>query len=301
EEGVEGLVHVSEMSWSKKVKNPSKLVSPGDQVEAIVSDVNPDARRISLSLKDTLPDPWESVLQKYAIGSRVQGKVRNLTDFGAFVEIEEGVDGLVHVSDMSWTKRIKHPSEVLKKGDEVEAIITSIDEENRRISLSIKEFQPNDFQTFRERHQPGDVVEGVVSRIADLGVFVQIEGLVEGLMHVSETALPRGSKPQEHYHEGDTIRARILRIDEGEMKIGLSGLDEGGQPLGAAASPAPAAGEVSADAGTAPPALAQEPPAEAPATAAAAPIETPAAGEEAAAAPKKRRSRKKAQDTPTKA
>jgi len=301
EEGVEGLVHVSEMSWSKKVKNPSKLVSPGDQVEAIVSDVNPDARRISLSLKDTLPDPWESVLQKYAIGSRVQGKVRNLTDFGAFVEIEEGVDGLVHVSDMSWTKRIKHPSEVLKKGDEVEAIITSIDEENRRISLSIKEFQPNDFQTFRERHQPGDVVEGVVSRIADFGVFVQIEGLVEGLMHVSETALPRGSKPQEHYHEGDTIRARILRIDEGEMKIGLSGLDEGGQPLGAAASPAPAAGEVSADAGTAPPALAQEPPAEAPATAAAAPTETPAAGEEAAAAPKKRRSRKKAQDTPTKA
>src|SRR6266480_113546 len=146
-----------------------------------------DALPISLSLKDTLPDPWESVVQKYAIGSRVHGKVRNLTDFGAFVEIEEGVDGLVHVSDMSWSKRIKHPSEVLKKGDEVEAIITSIDEENRRISLSIKEFQPNDFQTFRERHQPGDVVEGTVSRVADFGVFVQIEGLVEGLMHVSET------------------------------------------------------------------------------------------------------------------
>ena len=144
-----------EMSWSKKVKNPSKLVSPGDHVEAIVSDVNPDARRISLSLKDTLPDPWESVLQKYAIGSRVHGKVRNLTDFGAFVEIEEGVDGLVHVSDMSWTKRIKHPSEVLKKGDEVEAIITSIDEENRRISLSIKEFQPNDFADVPRRAPAG--------------------------------------------------------------------------------------------------------------------------------------------------
>ena len=161
--------------------------------------VTPDARRISLSLKDTLPDPWESVVQKYAIGSRVHGKVRNLTDFGAFVETEEGVDGLVHVSDMSWTKRIKHPSDVLKKGDDVEAVITSIDQENRRISLSIKEFQPNDWQTFKERHQPGDLVEGVVSRLADFGVFVQIEGMVEGLMHVSETGLPRGEKLADRY------------------------------------------------------------------------------------------------------
>jgi small subunit ribosomal protein S1 len=291
EEGVEGLVHVSEMSWSKKVKNPSKLVSPGDQVEAVVSDVNPDARRISLSLKDTLPDPWESVLHKYAIGSRVQGKVRNLTDFGAFVEIEEGVDGLVHVSDMSWTKRIKHPSEVLKKGDDVEAIITSIDEENRRISLSIKEFQPNEFQTFRERHQPGEVVEGVVSRIADFGVFVQIEGLVEGLMHVSETALARGAKPQEHYNEGDAIRVRILRIDDGEMKVGLSGLDDAGQPLGApeasAAPPPEAVPEAVAEA-------VPEAVPEAPVAAAAAPEGAePAEVEEA---PKKRRTRKKTEE-----
>ena len=244
EEGVEGLVHVSEMSWSKKVKNPSKVVSPGDTVEAIVSDVNPEARRISLSLKDTLPDPWEGVLEKYTIGSRVQGKVRNLTDFGAFVEIEEGVDGLVHVSDMSWTKRIKHPSEVLKKGDDVEAIITSIDQENRRISLSIKEFQPNDWQTFKEKHQVGDVVEGAVTRVADFGVFVQIDGLVEGLMHVSETGLPRGSKPQEHFHEGDAIRARILRIDDAEMKVGLStaseAFPEASPPEPAQAKPAPA-------------------------------------------------------------
>jgi small subunit ribosomal protein S1 len=313
EEGVEGLVHVSEMSWSKKVKNPSKLVSPGDQVEAVVSDVNPDARRISLSLKDTLPDPWESVIQKYAIGSRVQGKVRNLTDFGAFVEIEEGVDGLVHVSDMSWTKRIKHPSEVLKKGDEVEAIITSIDEENRRISLSIKEFQPNDFQTFRDRHQPGDVVEGVVSRVADFGVFVQIEGLVEGLMHVSETAVPRGGKPQEQYREGETIRVRILRIDEGEMKVGLSGLDDAGQPLSPAA-PAPAQGEAAPaeSAETAAPVEAvapSAPPEDAPeATGAveAAPgaVQAPqgAESEDPAAAPKKKkRTRKKTEDSPPKA
>jgi small subunit ribosomal protein S1 len=287
EEGVEGLVHVSEMSWSKKVKNPSKVVSPGDMVEAVVSDVNREARRISLSLKDTLPDPWDGVLEKYAVGSRVTGKVRNLTDFGAFVEIEEGVDGLVHVSDMSWTKRIKHPSEVLKKGDEVEAIITSIDEENRRISLSIKEFQPNEFQTFRERHQPGEVVEGVVTRIADFGVFVQIEGLVEGLMHVSETALPRGAKPQEHYHEGDPIRVRILRIDEAEMKVGLSGLDDAGQPFGvpeASASPAEAASE-----------SVEEAPAPAPPVAESA--EGADGGEgEGEGAPKKRRTRKKAEE-----
>ena len=191
------------MSWSKKVKNPSKVVSPGDTVEAIVSDVNPRrAPDLALAQGHAARSLGEVSGQKYAVGSRVHGKVRNLTDFGAFVEIEEGVDGLVHVSDMSWTKRIKHPSEVLKKGDDVEAIITSIDQENRRISLSIKEFQPNDWQTFKEKHQPGDVVEGVVTRIADFGVFVQIEGLVEGLMHVSETALPRGEKPQDHFKEG---------------------------------------------------------------------------------------------------
>jgi small subunit ribosomal protein S1 len=299
EEGVEGLVHVSEMSWSKKVKNPSKLVSPGDQVEAVVSDVNPDARRISLSLKDTLPDPWEGVIQKYAIGSRVQGKVRNLTDFGAFVEIEEGVDGLVHVSDMSWTKRIKHPSEVLKKGDDVEAIITSIDEENRRISLSIKEFQPNEFQAFREKHQPGDVVEGVVSRVADFGVFVQIEGLVEGLMHVSETAVPRGGKPQEQYREGETIRVRILRIDEAEMKVGLSGMDDAGEALPASEPPSPEgeSAPVASREASAPVEAAKAPEA---ASAVEAPP-SPAEADDTAAAPKKKRTRKKTEDAPPKA
>ena len=293
EDGVEGLVHVSEMSWSKKIKNPSKVVSPGDTVEAVVSDVNPEARRISLSLKDTLPDPWESVAQKYTVGSRVAGKVRNLTDFGAFVELEEGIDGLVHVSDMSWTRRVKHPSEVLKKGDDVEAIITSIDQENRRISLSIKEFQPNDFQTFRDRHQPGEVLDGIVSRVADFGVFVQLDGLVEGLMHVSETALPRGDKPQEHFHEGAPVRVRILRIDEGEMKIGLSGVDEGGQALPA---PAPVAATAEAEP-AAVSASAEEP---APTPEAAEPGETAAEAETEEAAPKKRRTRKKAEETPSK-
>ena len=294
EEGVEGLVHVSEMSWSKKVKNPSKVVSPGDTVEAIVSDVNREARRISLSLKDTLPDPWESVVEKYAIGSHVSGKVRNLTDFGAFVEIEEGVDGLVHVSDMSWTKRIKHPSEVLKKGDDVEAIITSIDQENRRISLSIKEFQPNDWQTFKERYQAGDLVNGVVTRVADFGVFVQIEGLVEGLMHVSETSLGRGEKPQDHYKEGDPIRARILRIEDAEMKVGLSGQNVEGEPASAPVPEASASAEAEAGGGEA-----GQTQAEAAAHTQAAAAE-PAAETEAEPAAKKKRSRKKAEDAASK-
>ncbi len=266
EGGVEGLVHVSEMSWSKKIKNPAKVVSPGDTVEAIVSDVNPEARRISLSLKDTLPDPWESVAEKYAVGTRVSGKVRNLTDFGAFVEIEEGIDGLVHVSDMSWTRRIKHPSEVLKKGDDVEAMITSVDQDNRRISLSIKEFQPNDWQAFKDKHQAGEIVEGIVTRVADFGVFVQIEGLVEGLMHVSETTLERGQKPQDHYKEGDPVRARILRIEDPEMKVGLSGLNLDAEPA---------------------PAEAEAPQAQ---------VAQAAAPEPEEAAPKKKRSRKKADD-----
>src|SRR6266571_3337598 len=289
EEGVEGLVHVSEMSWSKKVKNPSKVVSPGDAVEAIVSDVNPEARRISLSLKDTLPDPWETVVSKYSIGSRVSGKVRNLTDFGAFVEIEEGVDGLVHVSDMSWTKRIKHPSEVLKKGDDVEAVITSIDQENRRISLSIKEFQPNDWQTFKERHKVGDVVDGVVTRVADFGIFVQIDGLVEGLMHVSETPLERGEKPQERYKETDPVRVRILRIDDSEMKIGLSALNLEEVSTPPEASEAPEPPPVSAQAPAEAPAA--EPPPE--------PVKKPgkqlaARSASAEATPKKKRVTKKA-------
>ena len=282
EEGVEGLVHVSEMSWSKKVKNPAKVVSPGDTVEAIVSDVNRESRRISLSLKDTLPDPWESVMAKYKVGDSVAGKVRNLTDFGAFVEIEEGVDGLVHVSDMSWTRRIKHPSEVLKKGDDVQAIITSIDQENRRISLSIKEFQPNDWQTFKDRHQPGDVVEGTVSRTADFGVFVQIEGLVEGLMHVSETGLARGEKPQDHYKEGEPVRARILRIDDAEMKVGLSALNLEAAPEPSAAAPEEAPAEVTPEAKEA-----EEPP----------PPEAPEPAEpDAEAGAKKKRTRKKPKD-----
>jgi len=225
EEGVEGLIHVSEMSWTKKVKNPSKLLNVGDIVEAVIADVNPETRRLSLSLRATEPNPWEQLAEKYRIGDRIVGTVRNLTDFGAFVEIEEGIDGLVHVSDMSWGRRVRHPSEVLKKGDQVQAVLTAIDVDNRRISLSIKEFRPNEWEEFARSHHPGQVVEGTVAKVAEFGVFVRLPGGLEGLMHVSETDAPRGQKLTDVYHEGQPIRVRILRIEPEEQRIGLSSRD----------------------------------------------------------------------------
>ncbi len=222
EEGIEGLIHVSEMSWTKKVKNPSKLLAVGQEVEAVISDVNTEARRLSLSLRATEPNPWEALAEKYRIGDRVAGVVRNLTDFGAFVEIEEGIDGLVHVSDMSWGRRVKHPSEVLKKGDQVEAILTAIDVENRRISLSIKEFRPNEWEEFARTNRPGDVVTGTVAKVADFGVFVRLPGGLEGLMHVSETDVPRGGKLSDGFSPDQPVKVRILRIEVEDQRIGLS-------------------------------------------------------------------------------
>jgi small subunit ribosomal protein S1 len=222
EEGVEGLIHVSEMSWTKRIKNPSKLLKVGDLIEAVIADVNPETRRLSLSLRATEPNPWEQLAEKYRIGDRITGTVRNLTDFGAFVEIEDGIDGLVHVSDMSWGRRVKHPSEVLKKGEQIQAILTAIDIENRRISLSIKEFRPNEWEQFAAAHQPGDLLEGTVAKVADFGVFVRLPEGLEGLMHVSETDLPRGEKPADHFREGDPVRVKILRIEPAEQRIGLS-------------------------------------------------------------------------------
>jgi len=222
EEGVEGLIHVSEMSWTKKVKNPAKLLNVGDTVEAVIADVNPETRRLSLSLRATEPNPWEMLAEKFRIGDRIQGVVRNLTDFGAFVEIEEGIDGLVHISDMSWGRRVKHPSEVVKKGDQIQAVLTAIDVENRRISLSIKEFRPNEWEEFSREHKPGDVVDGQVAKVADFGVFVRLPLGLEGLMHVSETEVLRGQKLTDEFREGDAIRVRILRIEVDEQRIGLS-------------------------------------------------------------------------------
>jgi len=222
ENGVEGLVHVSEMSWSKRVKHPSKLVNPGDTVEVEVLAVDPKARRISLGMKQIQDNPWRTLHERYQMGSRVQGRVRNLTDFGAFIEIEDGVDGLVHVSDISWSRRIKHPSEVLKKGQEIEAVITSIDVENRRLSLSIKDLEPNAWDRFVTTHQPGDVVHGKIARFANFGAFVELDENLEGLCHISELSDERVTKPEDVVQIGQEMDFKILRIDSESKKIGLS-------------------------------------------------------------------------------
>jgi small subunit ribosomal protein S1 len=222
EEGVEGLIHVSEMSWTKKVVNPSKLLNVGDEVEAIVSELDMDQRRISLSLRQTERNPWEELADTHPVGTIIEGKVRNLTEFGAFVEITEGIDGLIHVSDMSWTKRVKHPSEVLKKGDTVKARITHIDAENQRVSLSIKEFMPNEWEDFVAGHKVGDAVDGKVVNVTDFGLFIDIYQGLEGLAHISEIDVPAGAKLEDHFEVGDWVRARILRIEDDEKKVGLT-------------------------------------------------------------------------------
>jgi small subunit ribosomal protein S1 len=222
ENGVEGLVHVSEMSWSKRVKHPSKIVSPGDTVEVEILAVDPKARRISLGMKQIQDNPWRTLNDRYQVGSRIQGRVRNLTDFGAFIEIEDGVDGLVHVSDISWSRRIKHPSELLKKGQEIEAVITSIDIENRRLSLSIKDLEPNAWERFVAEHQPGDVVHGKIARFANFGAFVELEENLEGLCHISELSEERVEKPEAVVQLGQEMDFKILRIDSETKKIGLS-------------------------------------------------------------------------------
>lgn len=222
ENGVEGLVHVSEMSWSKRVKHPSKLVNPGDAVEVEVLSVDPKARRISLGMKQIQDNPWQTLHERYQVGTRVHGRVRNMTDFGAFIEIEDGVDGLVHVSDISWSRRIKHPSEVLKKGQEIDAIITSIDAENRRLSLSIKDLEPNAWDKFVNDHKPGDVVKGKIARFANFGAFVELDDNLEGLCHISELSDERVEKPEDVVQLGQEMDFKILRIDVESKKIGLS-------------------------------------------------------------------------------
>ena len=222
EPGVEGLVHVSEMSWSKRIKHPSKIVSPGDTVEVEVLSVDPRARRVSLGMKQVQENPWKTIGERYHVGDRVHGRVRNLTDFGAFIEIEDGVDGLVHVSDISWSRRVKHPGEVLKKGQQVDAVITTIDPENRRMSLSIKELEPNAWNDFVAAHKPGDIVKGKIARFAGFGAFVELGDNLEGLCHISELSDERVSKPEDAVQLGQEMEFRILRIDAENKKIGLS-------------------------------------------------------------------------------
>jgi small subunit ribosomal protein S1 len=221
EAGVEGLIHISEMTWSRRMKHPSKVVKVGDNVECVVLEVKPSERRISLGIKQLEPDPWTTVDQRYSIGSVVEGRVRKLTDFGAFIEIEEGIDGLVHVSDLSWTKRVQHPSEVLKKGQVVQAVVLQIDASDRRLSLGVKQLQPDAWETFFRAHAAGDIVRGRPSRAVAFGVFVELLPGVEGLCHNSEIpAEMRADNPP--LPIGEELTFKIIKLNEMEKRIGLA-------------------------------------------------------------------------------
>jgi small subunit ribosomal protein S1 len=223
EPGVEGLVHISEMSWTQRIKHPSKVVAIGDVIEVMVLDIDKQAKRISLGMKQVEPNPWNFIEERYPVGTRVEGKVRNLADFGAFVELEDGIDGLIHVSDMSWTKRVRHPSEVLKKGDKVEALVLHVDRHNRRISLGLKQCQPDPWQTtVPERYRVGMDVTGKVVRLTDFGAFVELPDGIEGLLHVSEMSEGRVGKPEDVVQVGDELSMKIIKLDADERKIGLS-------------------------------------------------------------------------------
>jgi small subunit ribosomal protein S1 len=220
EQGIEGLVHLSEMTWSKRLKHPSKLVKPGDEVETVVLSVNPADRRISLGMKQLLDNPWENLTERYPAGTVVEGRVRNLTDFGAFIEIEDGIDGLVHVSNLSWTKRVKHPSEVVKKGEKVKAVVLGVEPQNRRLSLGIKQLQPDVWESFFATHRVGDIVHGKVLRTAQFGAFVEIAEGVEGLCHISEAGDEAGGASK--LETGMEHDFKIIKINVEEKKVGLS-------------------------------------------------------------------------------
>ena len=222
EKGVEGLIHVSEMSWSKRAVHPSKVVNPGDMVEVQVLGVDEANRRISLGLKQTEANPWEELGQKHPIGSQVKGKVKSITDFGVFVEIEPGIDGLVHISDLSWTKKIRHPSEVCKKGDELEATVLGIDVEKERVSLGVKQLSTDPWNTVAERYPLNTRIHGKVSSVADFGVFVEIEEGIEGLIHISQLSNERVDKPSSLYKVDDELEALVVQLDPKERRIGLS-------------------------------------------------------------------------------
>ncbi|OLE37557.1 MAG: 30S ribosomal protein S1 [Candidatus Rokubacteria bacterium 13_1_20CM_2_70_7] len=222
EPGVEGLVHVSEMSWTRRVRHPSKLVNVGDDVDVVVLDVNRAAKRISLGMKQVEPDPWQTIEERYKPGMRVTGRVRNLTDFGAFIELEPGVDGLLHISDLSWTRSVGHPSELLKKGQEIETQILNVDRENKRISLGFKQIQPDPWSTVALRFPMGSRVTGKVVRLTDFGAFVELEPGVDGLLHISQMANRPISRADEIVNVGDELALLVIRVDPNERRIGLS-------------------------------------------------------------------------------
>lgn len=222
EAGVEGLVHVSEMSWTQRVKDPRKLLNVDQEVEAIILDIDQDSRRMSLGLKQTEPNPWETLEYKYPRGTKVKGVVKNITDFGIFVELEEGIDGLVHVSDLSWDTKVSHPNQVYQKAQEVEAMVMSIDKENERISLSVKMLSGDPWATAAAKYRVGSQIDGVITKLANFGAFVEIEKGFEGMIHVSELSEERVMHPEQVVKVGDTIKAEITNIDERERKISLS-------------------------------------------------------------------------------
>jgi small subunit ribosomal protein S1 len=222
EEGVEGLIHVSEMTWSKKPRHPSKMVSVSDEVEIMVLNIETETKRISLGMKQLQPNPWDLVTDNYPVGSVIEGKIKNITDFGVFIGIEEGIDGLIHVSDLSWTERIKHPSEKYAKGETIQAVVLKIDKENERFSLGIKQLAPDPWQAAYNNYPSGTVVEGEITNVTDFGVFVKLEEGIEGLVHVSELSKNKVKTPVGMYQVGDTLKAIVINVSAKDRKIGLS-------------------------------------------------------------------------------
>jgi small subunit ribosomal protein S1 len=246
EEGIEGLVHISEMSWTKRISHPNELVHVDDEINVVVLGINKDKQEISLGMKQTQENPWDKVADRYPTGTMVEGTVRNLTNYGAFIEIEEGIDGLLHVSDMSWTRKISHPSEVVEKGQKVSCKVLSVDQQRRRIALGLKQLEDDPWATdIPNKYQPGQLVTGTVTKITSFGVFVGLENGLEGLLHISELADHKVENPEELVKVGDTLEVKVLRVDTDERKIGLSrkrvewAEEAEAQPAGAAAGQPP--------------------------------------------------------------
>ena len=222
EEGVEGLIHVSEMTWSKKPRHPSKMVSVGDEIEVMILNIEPETKRISLGMKQLQANPWDLVTESYPVGSIIEGKIKNITDFGVFIGIEDGIDGLIHVSDLSWTERIKHPSEKYSKGETIQAVVLKIDKENERFSLGVKQLTPDPWQAAYNNYPSGTVVEGEITNVTDFGVFVKLEEGIEGLVHVSEISKDKVKTPVGIYQVGDVLKAIVINVSAKDRKIGLS-------------------------------------------------------------------------------
>jgi len=222
EEGIEGLIHVSELSWTKRITRPSDILTLGQDIEAVVLGVNKADQKISLGVRQLEPNPWDEIEQRYVIGKQVRGQVRNMTAYGAFVELEEGIDGMVHVSDLSWTKKVNHPSEVLKKGDEVDAVVIDIDKANQRISLGVKQLETDPWKEIEGKFKVGDLVKGTVSKIANFGAFIELPGDIDGLVHISQISEDRVEKVKDVLKPGQEVEARVIKIDKTERRLGLS-------------------------------------------------------------------------------